>query len=202
MPRAFMTIWGSGRAPWRFGCLRVGVFALGLAGLACGGDAGSENSPRSTGSSSPVGGAGGAADAGSDEPLEPPVSPFEPPPIDDTPFEDPGCPPVSAPPPDLNQCNPLATPSGCPDGEACFPFVSYPSGPCEVELFGAMCRLAGSGTQGQSCANDGCAADHVCVSTGRGTQCTRLCRLEGVGSVCDPGLLCLPIDIEGYGGCL
>lgn len=131
------------------------------------------------------------------------MDPFEPPPVDDTPFEEPGCPPITAPPPDLNACNPLATPSGCAEGEACFPFVSYPSGPCEVELFGSVCRLAGSGTQGQSCANDGCAADHVCVSTGRGTQCTRLCRLgEGTQNVCDPGLLCLPIDIEGYGGCL
>jgi hypothetical protein len=124
------------------------------------------------------------------EPTEPP------------PFVDPGCPPVVTRPP-VDECNPLDEPSGCPAGESCFPFVDYPSGPCEVERFGAVCLLAGPGTQGDSCARDACAADHICVSTGRGTQCARLCALAAdAPKVCAPGLLCLPIDIEGFGGCL
>jgi hypothetical protein len=77
----------------------------------------------------------------------------------------------------------------------------YPNGPCEVESFGTVCAPAGSGTQGDSCARNGCAADHICVSTGRGTRCVRLCDFAD-NNECAPGLLCLPIDIEGFGGCL
>ncbi len=119
-----------------------------------------------------------------------------------TPFEEDGCPPRGAQP-DISECDPLSELPQCPEGMSCFPFVSYPSGPCEVERFGAMCQPAGSGVQGDSCSNSRCAADHICVSTGRGTQCARLCSLvSGSTNVCAPGLLCLPIDIEGFGGCL
>ena len=53
------------------------------------------------------------------------------------------------------------------------------------------------------CSRQGCAAEHICISTGRGTQCARICSFaEGAPDVCAPGLLCLPIDIEGFGGCL
>jgi hypothetical protein len=118
------------------------------------------------------------------------------------PFEEPGCPPVSALP-TLEECDPLSSSATCPVGESCFPFVSYPSGPCGVERFGAVCAPAGQGTQGDPCSEQACAAEHICVSTGRGTQCVRLCGFAaGAPSVCAPGLLCLPIDIEGFGGCL
>jgi hypothetical protein len=121
---------------------------------------------------------------------------------DPIPFEEPGCPPASNLP-DIQDCDPLDSSAQCPEGTSCFPFVSYPSGPCEVERFGAMCLPAGSGTQGDSCSMQRCSADHICVSTGRGTQCARLCSLTGgATNVCAPGLLCLPIDIEGFGGCL
>jgi hypothetical protein len=118
------------------------------------------------------------------------------------PFDDPGCPPAgesSA----LRECDPLAVPSDCAPGEACFPFVSYPTGPCGSEQFGTLCRAAGTGTQGDPCDREECAPDHLCVSTGRGTQCVRMCMFgASVPNPCAPGLLCLPIDIEGYGGCL
>ncbi|MEO8177473.1 MAG: hypothetical protein ABI895_01445 [Deltaproteobacteria bacterium] len=88
-------------------------------------------------------------------------------------------------------------------GQSCFPFVRYPTGPCEVEQYGTTCLPSGPGTQGAPCAREGCAAEHICISTGRGTQCARLCSFaEGAANVCAPGLLCLPIDIEGFGGCL
>jgi hypothetical protein len=165
--------------------------------LACGGEAGVELNRRSSDVPSASGLDGGVAEAGG-----PPAPGFIPDPPEPPPFEEPGCPPVDVRPP-INQCDPLADVSGCADGESCFPFVEYPSGPCEVERFGTFCVVAGPGTQGDSCAQQGCAADHICVSTGRGTQCARLCSLgAGAPNVCSAGLLCLPIDIEGFGGCL
>ena len=125
----------------------------------------------------------------------PPVEPDEP----ET-FDDPGCPPAR-PLPDINECNPLATPTGCAESQGCYPFVSYPRGPCEVERFGTVCASVGPGTQGDPCSTIGCAADHICVSTGRGTQCVRLCNFEQENT-CAAGFLCLPIDIDGFGGCL
>jgi hypothetical protein len=176
--------------------LGLTVSACGV--LACGGEAGVELNRRNGNVPSGVGGDAGVADAGAPRP--PPS--FIPEPPEPPPFEEPGCPPVEMRPPTI-ECDPLGAVSGCAVGESCFPFVDYPSGPCDVERFGTFCVLAGSGTQGESCAREPCAADHLCVSTGRGTQCARLCSLQaGAPDVCAPGLLCLPIDIEGFGGCL
>jgi hypothetical protein len=179
---------------------RAGLaMACWLGSLGCGGEAGVELNRRSASLPSPGEGGpdAGVEDAGESHAQQPISEPAEPPP-----FVDPGCPPVVTRPP-VDECDPLEEPSGCPAGESCFPFVDYPSGPCEVERFGAICLLAGPGTQGDSCARDACAADHICVSTGRGTQCARLCALAAdAPKVCAPGLLCLPIDIEGFGGCL
>ncbi|HEU4581073.1 MAG TPA: hypothetical protein VFS67_22605 [Polyangiaceae bacterium] len=146
-----------------------------------------------------------AADAGATPPAGP-VSPQpdpRPPPLEEPePFEDPGCPPVP-PPPVASECDPMASAASCPAGQSCFPFVRYPTGPCEVEQYGTTCLPAGPGTQGESCERQACAAEHICISTGRGTQCARLCSFaDGAPNVCAPGLLCLPIDIEGFGGCL
>lgn len=117
-------------------------------------------------------------------------------------FDDPGCPPAQKRP-DINSCDPFTTPSGCGEGLACFPFVSYPTGPCEVERFGTVCAEAGAGVQGDSCDTARCAPGHICVSSARGTRCVRLCAFaSGEALSCPGGLLCLPIDIEGFGGCL
>src|SRR5688572_9497395 len=171
---------------------------LGLCLTGCGGDA-QVDLGRRDGAVPP---SGGAPDAGVDNGgvRPPPNTPPEPP--EPPPFEEPGCAPISSPPP-RTECDPLAEDSGCPDGESCFPFVDYPSGPCEVERYGTLCEPSGSGIQGDSCALEPCSAEHICVSTGRGTQCARLCALnEDSGEVCAAGLLCLPIDIGGFGGCL
>lgn len=100
-------------------------------------------------------------------------------------------------------CDPWAEQSGCGPSEACYPLVDYPNGPCEVERFGAECRPAGAGSHGEACDARGCAAGHVCVSTRRGTYCSQTCAFNtGVPSGCPAGLLCQPIDIDGFGACL
>ena len=60
-------------------------------------------------------------------------------------YNDPGCP--DAPPPVVdNQCDPLKpAPGNCLEGEACYPYVIYPSEPCEAEIYGALCEPAGTG---------------------------------------------------------
>ena len=107
------------------------------------------------------------------------------------------------PPLEAFECNPYDQPNGtCPAGEACYIFVDYPSEPCGQEIYGAFCYPAGPGQQGDPC-NGGqdCGVGHVCVVTGSGTQCVVLCELSGFGN-CPAGLVCEPIDVEGFGGCL
>ena len=83
----------------------------------------------------------------------------------------------------------------------CYPFVEYPTGPCDTENYGTVCLAQGSSKQGEPCGSAGqCASGFVCVITGQGTQCVELCELGHPGQ-CPPGLFCLPIDVEGFGGC-
>lgn len=179
------------------------VAGCALVTLGCGGQAGVDPARRD--SRDPRGEAP-SRDAGSIAP-EPQVPLPQPPvmmeePEEPPPFMDPGCPPM-APAPPANECDPLAPDASCPPDQACFPFVIYPSRPCEVERYGARCQPVGPGVQGDPCSRQGCAAEHICISTGRGTQCARICSFAAdAPDVCEPGLLCLPIDIEGFGGCL
>lgn len=113
-------------------------------------------------------------------------------------FVEPGC-PDAAPPPPSYECDPFDPVSSCGPGEACYPWVDYPTEPCDHEQFGTICAPAGIGGQGDPCTGL-CAANHVCVITGQGTQCVQLCQLVGEDN-CPPGLFCVPIDVEGFGGC-
>jgi hypothetical protein len=113
--------------------------------------------------------------------------------------EDLNCPPFSEPPPE-RECDPFATTSGCARGEACYPFVDYPTGPCDREEYGTRCGPAGSGQQGDPCPMGRCSPRFVCVVTGQGNQCIELCTMDGPRD-CAPGLVCQPIDVEGFGGC-
>jgi len=113
-------------------------------------------------------------------------------------YVDPGC-PDAAPPPPVKDCDPFG-PNTCKAGEACYPFVQYPTKPCEQEIFGALCAPVGSGKQGDPCGASNCAGGFVCVVTGQGTECVQLCDLFGAAK-CPPGLFCVPIDVEGIGGC-
>ncbi|HVZ33290.1 MAG TPA: hypothetical protein VG963_12745, partial [Polyangiaceae bacterium] len=162
--------------------------------LSCGGQAHTETSRRST--TVPEAPVGAVPDAG---PVKLPQQPSmaQSPSDDPAPFEEQRCPELP-PPPVSSVCDPLAADPGCPAGQACFPFVRYPMGPCDVEQYGSVCLPSGPGAQGDSCEQQACAAGYVCVSTGRGTQCVRLCGLQADSpDACAPGLLCEPIDIQG-----
>lgn len=116
-------------------------------------------------------------------------------------YVEPSCPDVEPKPP-IVQCDPFATPTGCLPGEACRPFVEYPRHECDTERYGAVCIPAGTGKQGDPCAGgDGCADGFVCVISGAGVQCVKLCELDKHGA-CENGLVCEPIDVPGFGGCL
>lgn len=117
-------------------------------------------------------------------------------------YEDPGC-PDQPPPLEMFSCDPFDQSNGdCLPEEGCYIFVDYPSQPCGQEIYGSSCLPSGTATQGEACngALD-CAAGFVCVISGSGTQCVELCSLTGPNS-CPPGLVCEPIDVVGYGGCL
>jgi hypothetical protein len=117
-------------------------------------------------------------------------------------YVDPGCP--DAPPPIQDfSCDPYNQGNGdCGPGEGCYIYVDYPDEPCGQEVYGALCIPSGPGVQGDSCTGaQACAAGYCCVVTGSGTQCVKLCPLEGEDD-CPPGLVCEPIDVEGFGGCL
>jgi hypothetical protein len=114
-------------------------------------------------------------------------------------YVDPICPDASPPPTKYN-CDPLASSSTCPAGEGCMPWVEYPTVACEYEVYGASCTPAGSGTQGTPC-DGGCASGFVCVVSGAGNVCTRMCK-AGAPGACPDGLVCAPTDVPGIGSCL
>jgi hypothetical protein len=114
-------------------------------------------------------------------------------------FDDPGCPRVVEPI-EQHDCDPLLPTQGCNSGRECFPYVDYPSGPCEPEIFGSRCELPGPGVQGDWCDFVGCRGGFLCVASGRGTVCAQLCALPGENT-CAPGLICGSVDIKGYGVC-
>lgn len=117
-------------------------------------------------------------------------------------YTDPGCP--NKPPPiyDL-QCDPYQQGNGdCFFDEGCYIYVEYPPDPCGQEVYGAVCVPAGTGQQGDPCGGpQSCGPGLACVITGSGTQCVTLCPLEGADN-CPQGMVCEPIDVEGFGGCL
>ena len=117
-------------------------------------------------------------------------------------FVDPGC-PDQPPPLEDFMCDPYAQFNGdCAPGEACYIYVEYPTQPCGQEIYGSFCFAAGPGQQGDGCAGGlDCGAGLVCVITGSGNQCVQLCNLMGADG-CPNGLVCEPIDVEGFGGCL
>lgn len=117
-------------------------------------------------------------------------------------YVDPGC-PDAGPPLMLYDCDPFNQGNGdCGPGEGCFIYVDYPNEPCGQETYGAVCIPEGFGHQGDAC-NGGqdCAGGFVCVVSGSGNQCIELCHIVGPNE-CPPGLVCEPIDVEGFGGCL
>jgi hypothetical protein len=115
-----------------------------------------------------------------------------------------GVPPIcpdAAPPPVIEQCN-VFDPTSCPNDQVCYPITYPPRGDCDTESYGTVCIQAGTAGQGEACGSgNGCKGGHVCVITGGGTQCAKLCQL-GKPSQCLTGYVCEPIDIPGYAACL
>jgi hypothetical protein len=116
-------------------------------------------------------------------------------------FIDPMCP--DAPPPKTDyKCDPLKPPPGdCKSGQACYPWVEYPTDPCEHETYHAGCFPAGSGKQGDPCGSSSCASGFACVASGAGNVCVQMCK-PGTPGVCPEGLVCQTTDVPGIGGCL
>ncbi|MFT3772797.1 MAG: hypothetical protein QM820_45995 [Minicystis sp.] len=117
-------------------------------------------------------------------------------------YVDPGC-PDAGPPIQSFDCDPYHQFNGdCMPGEGCYIFVGYPEEPCGQETYGSVCQPAGFGGQGDPCNGGGdCGGGFVCVVSGSGNQCVKLCPLSGPPG-CPSGLVCEPIDVEGFGGCL
>jgi hypothetical protein len=134
----------------------------------------------------PFGGAGGhLADAGKDGSAS-------------DGWVDPECPDAEPPIPQF-ECDPFA-PDSCGANLGCFPWVNYPTGPCDFEEYGAFCSLAGTLGQGEPCGQEQCAAGLSCWLTGQGTECLELCEPFGLDT-CPAGLLCMTTDVEGIGAC-
>lgn len=193
----------------RWGAKQVGLLAGFLAGslAACGGnterggddplpDSGVPDSgPVTTGSggTQPIPDAApDVPDAGSDAPMDV---------VSD--YVDPGCPDAEPPPP-IAECDPFASPTGCEAGLACYPFVERPGGDgCDFERFGAICMPPGQVQAGERCgASYGwCDAGLLCVVGAlSGARCLQLCDPFGP-ETCSGGLVCSPVDVEGYGVC-
>ncbi len=119
-------------------------------------------------------------------------------------FVDPGCPEPPAPERVL-ECDPLGDGTDCPLGFGCYPFVTHPPGDgCEPRIIGAVCRSAGSGTQGSVCGSgtDGCAPGYMCVvGLQPGRRCAKICTDFDDTEACGGGLICGETDVEGYGVC-
>lgn len=96
----------------------------------------------------------------------------------------------------------MADQTTCPPGEGCYPTISYPTAPCEPEVYSMLCLPSGSGQQWDDCESLlDCAAGFICVVTGIGTECQRACDPTAEVSTCPKGLFCEAIDLQGIGSC-
>jgi hypothetical protein len=100
------------------------------------------------------------------------------------------------------ECDPFAA-NPCPQGRACYPIPPHGTDACHPGRYGTMCLREGIGGQGAPC-NDGtdCAGGFLCVKTGIGDMCVKLCKLDQFGS-CMNGRICREVDVTGseWGGC-
>lgn len=115
-------------------------------------------------------------------------------------YTDPGCPQVVAPE-IYAECS-VADQTTCPAGEGCYPTITYPTAPCQPEIYSMYCLPSGMGQQWDSCESLlDCAAGFICVVTGIGTECQRACDPAAEISTCPKGLFCEAIDLQGIGSC-
>jgi hypothetical protein len=102
--------------------------------------------------------------------------------------------------PGTRDCDPFATFSECGTGARCVPYVRY-ADQCQTEEIGTQCATAGPGRQGDDCSSVDCAEGFVCVTAGSGFKCAALCRLVQNGDTCQSGLICSPLDVDGFFVC-
>jgi hypothetical protein len=165
--------------------------------LGCGG-AVTDNPATPDGGKRRDGGRGGGDRDGGNPPPPPDDAPW----ADDFPvFHEDACADVNAPPPTL-ECDPFVQ-STCPTGNACYPVPPRASDNCHPGKYSTVCFPAGRGMQGSPC-GDGtdCAAGFICVKSGEGDQCVKLCRTDQFNS-CADGRVCREVDVtgSGLGGC-
>jgi hypothetical protein len=117
------------------------------------------------------------------------------------PYPEDACP--NLPPPDpIIHCDPLRSRDTCPPGQACYPFPPEGNDRCHPGPYTTDCAEEGSGEQGTPCGGtQSCSGGFVCVVSGSGDQCVLLCDVGDFNS-CKDGLVCQPLDVVGYGGCL
>lgn len=119
--------------------------------------------------------------------------------IGDARYVDPTCPPVKRVQ-GVRECDPYTADPICGPGGACTPYVAYAKR-CQTEEIGTRCQTAGTGRQGDDCAASPCAAGYVCATSGAGFECVKLCTPLGAKDDCPPGLLCAPLDVDGFFVC-
>jgi hypothetical protein len=114
-------------------------------------------------------------------------------------FHDDACPDAPSEPP-LLECDPFATTSTqCRPGTACYPVTPRGLDPCNPGRYSTQCFPAGDGVQGTPCSDGSqCAGGFICVKTGAGDQCAKLCRTDQFGQ-CDVGRICRIVDVSGSG---
>jgi hypothetical protein len=104
--------------------------------------------------------------------------------------------------PPMLVCDPFA-PLPCPAGKGCYAVPPRASGSCQPGTYGTICATEGKGAQGDPC-NDTteCFGSHVCVKSGLGNHCAKLCKVSELGS-CADGRICRVLDLSGsgWGGC-
>jgi hypothetical protein len=131
-----------------------------------------------------------------------PPPPEDAPPNDDFPtFREDACVDVNAPPP-MIECDPFVQ-TTCPLGMACYPVPPRATGSCQPGRYSTICLPPGPGTQGSPCGDaTECAASFICVKSGQGDMCVKICRTDMFNS-CTDGRVCREVDVtgSGLGGC-
>lgn len=100
-------------------------------------------------------------------------------------------------PPSL-ACDPFAI-APCTAGKGCYAVPPRPSGPCQPGSYGTICATAGKGGQGDPCSDTTeCLGSFVCVKSGIGNHCAKLCKVSALGT-CADGRVCRVLDLSGSG---
>jgi hypothetical protein len=123
-------------------------------------------------------------------------------PQDDFPvFREDACPDAPIPTPPL-ECDPFMQ-STCPLRQGCYPVPPRATDSCHPGTYSTLCLPSGNGAQGWPCGDaTDCVAGFICVKSGEGDQCVKLCKPTDIGS-CTDGRVCREVDVtgSGWGGC-